>query len=370
MSLPAMGMLKIGGHHRFRELLRKIGSGQHTSRGLTRSEAAEAMDLMLNGGASQAQIGAFLIAHRIRRPEPQELAGMLDYYKHHGPRLHANTKALPVCFGMPYDGRTKTAPVFPLTALVLAAAGHPTILHGGRRMPIKYGVTPMELLGLLGIDFSGLGLKAVQWCLDTEHLALVHQPLHFPEAEALVEIRDELGKRPPVASLELLWSPHHGNHLLVSGFVHPPTENRAWACLAHHGEETIVTVKGLEGSTDIPTSRAGILAHVRSGEAERCILHPRDHGCFGPDPMWSGDIEWATMAEEALQAKGPLRRALVWNSGCYLWFLDRGRRLADCLAHAAELLAGGAVVRKRDQLRCRLVQAREVPQPLMHLAPS
>ena len=57
----------------FKQLLRKIGSGEHTSKGLTRSEADEAMELMLTGGASDVQIGAFLIAHRIRRPEPQEL---------------------------------------------------------------------------------------------------------------------------------------------------------------------------------------------------------------------------------------------------------------------------------------------------------
>ena len=62
----------------FKQLLRKIGSGEHTSKGLTRNEADEAMELMLTGGASDVQIGAFLIAHRIRRPEPQELTGMLD----------------------------------------------------------------------------------------------------------------------------------------------------------------------------------------------------------------------------------------------------------------------------------------------------
>ena len=62
---------------RFKQLLRKIGSGEHTSKGLSRNEADEALELMLTGGASDVQIGAFLIAHRIRRPEPQELTGML-----------------------------------------------------------------------------------------------------------------------------------------------------------------------------------------------------------------------------------------------------------------------------------------------------
>jgi len=344
-------MVTRSSRQRFRELLRKIGSGEHTSRGLSREEAAEAMALMLNGDATPAQMGAFLIAHRIRRPEPQELAGMLDHYNAHGPSLHSQGPRLPICFGMPYDGRTRTAPVFPLTALVLAAAGHPVILHGGRRMPIKYGITPMELLQVLGIDFSGLTIAAVQHCLDRENLALTHQPLHFPGAETLVEIRDELGKRPPVASLELLWSPHKGAHLLVSGFVHPPTESRAWAALAEYGEPNVVTVKGLEGSTDIPTSRAGILAHVRDGQAERRIFHPRDHGYFGVDLAWSGEEAWARMAEAALEGHGPLCRSVIWNSGSYLWFLNRERSLPDCLAVAAELLARGQVRQKRDRLR-------------------
>ncbi|MCY4173211.1 MAG: anthranilate phosphoribosyltransferase family protein [Cyanobacteria bacterium MAG CAR3_bin_5] len=344
-------MVTRSSRQRFRELLRKIGSGEHTSRGLSREEAAEALALMLNGDATPAQMGAFLIAHRIRRPEPQELAGMLDHYNAHGPSLHSQGPHLPICFGMPYDGRTRTAPVFPLTALVLAAAGHPVILHGGRRMPIKYGITPMELLQVLGIDFSGLTIAAVQHCLDRENLALAHQPLHFPKAETLVEIRDELGKRPPVASLELLWSPHKGVHLLVSGFVHPPTESRAWAALAEYGEPNVVTVKGLEGSTDIPTSRAGILAHVRDGQAERQIFHPRDHGYFGVDLAWSGEETWVRMAEAALEGHGPLCRAVIWNSGSYLWFLNRERSLPDCLAAAAELVASGQVRRKRDRLR-------------------
>ncbi|MCY3537791.1 MAG: anthranilate phosphoribosyltransferase family protein [Synechococcus sp. SB0673_bin_10] len=351
-------MVNRSSRQRFRELLRKIGSGEHTSRGLSREEAAEAMALMLNGDATPAQMGAFLIAHRIRRPEPQELAGMLDHYDAHGPSLRSQGRHLPICFGMPYDGRTRTAPVFPLTALVLAAAGHPVILHGGRRMPIKYGITPMELFQYVGIDFSGLAIAAVQHCLDRENLALTHQPLHFPEAETLVEIRDELGKRPPVASLELLWSPHKGAHLLVSGFVHPPTESRAWAALAEYGERNVVTVKGLEGSTDIPTSRAGILAHVCDGQVERQIFHPRDHGYFGADLVWSGEEAWSRMAEAALEGHGPLCRAVIWNSGSYLWLLERERSLPDCLAQAAELLAGGQVRQKRDRL-CHVLRSME-----------
>ena len=260
------------GRERFRSYLGKVGSGEHTSSGLSREEAADALELMLSGEASPAQIGAFLIAHRIRRPEPQELTGMLDVYRRQGPQLHSSSRAL--CFGIPFDGRSRTAPIYPLTALVLASAGIPVVLQGGRRMPVKYGVTAMELFEALGLTLTGRELAWVQNGLECWNLALVHQPDHFPAAEALIPIREDIGKRPPLASLELLWTPHRGEHLLVSGFVHPPTESRAWQALKLAGETDVLTVKGLEGSTDLPISRACVTGRPNADGDGRLILHP------------------------------------------------------------------------------------------------
>jgi anthranilate phosphoribosyltransferase len=59
----------------FRELLKKVGSGTHTSEHLTREEAATATRMILEQEATPIQIGAFLIAHRIKRPTGTELAG-------------------------------------------------------------------------------------------------------------------------------------------------------------------------------------------------------------------------------------------------------------------------------------------------------
>ncbi|MCP4973345.1 MAG: anthranilate phosphoribosyltransferase, partial [Prochlorococcus sp.] len=90
---------------RFKAYLRKIGSGTETSRGMDREEAAAALQMILKAEASPAQIGAFLIAHRIRRPEPQELAGMLDTYAALGPQVRSGDgQRKPLCFGVPFDG--------------------------------------------------------------------------------------------------------------------------------------------------------------------------------------------------------------------------------------------------------------------------
>ena len=176
-----------GGAARFAELLAKVGSGEHTSTGLTRQEACESLDLMLAGAATDAQAGGFLIAHRIRRPQPIELAGMLDSYRRHGPKLTSPGRT-PLCFGVPYDGRTRTAPLLPLLAVLLSASSVPVVLHGGDPMPVKYGVTLAELFASLGVEWRHLELAAVQERLDQHHLALTHQPQHFPAAERLVRL--------------------------------------------------------------------------------------------------------------------------------------------------------------------------------------
>ncbi|MFO7629141.1 MAG: anthranilate phosphoribosyltransferase [Prochlorococcaceae cyanobacterium] len=338
---------------RFRTLIGLVGSGEHTSSGLSREEAREAMELMLSGAVDDAQLGAFLIAHRIRRPAPLELSGMLDAYRSHGPVLRSAGRR-PLCFGVPYDGRSRTAPLLPLLALSLAAAGQPVVLHGGEPMPVKYGVTLAELFAALGIEWRGLPLATVQQLFDEHGVALTHQSDHFPAAERLVAVRDAIGKRPPVASLELLWTPHQGEHLLVSGFVHPPTEARAWQALTASGETDVLTVKGLEGSTDLPTTRAGITAHLRNGEAERILLHPRDHGIDAPEVAWTDLEAWRLAALAALQGEGPLAQALLWNLGAYLWLSNNFTDLPAGLAQARALLAARCGEQRRQQLASQL----------------
>ena len=133
-------------YEKFKSYLKKIGSGEFTGKSLTRKESAEATKLILREEASAAQIGAFMIAHRIRRPDPEELAGMLDAYIELGPKIYSpKTHRRPIFFGMPFDGRNKTAPIYPLTTLMLSSQKQPIILHGGARMPVKYGVTHNEL---------------------------------------------------------------------------------------------------------------------------------------------------------------------------------------------------------------------------------
>ena len=348
----------------FREFIKKVGSGTHTGRDLNRQGMEVAMGMMLQQEATPAQIGAFLIAHRIKRPTPEELAGMLDAYEKLGPCVPsiASTDGNPwplrvTVLSCPYDGRSRTAPVTPITALILAAAGVRVLMHGGDRMPTKYGIPLTEIWQGLGVDWTGLSLDRTRQMLTTTGLGFVYLPKHFPQAADLVPYRDQIGKRPPIASLELVWSPYAGNTHLVAGFVHPPSEDRFRITLELRNQTCYTTVKGLEGSCDLPRSRTSIIGifgsvtEDKSPEWERLHLHPEDYGLGGQDVPLESDEKLiedlrAVIAGESIE----LTKSAIWNGGFYLWRCGVCPTLKLGIEKAKMFLKEGVVAQKLKEV--------------------
>lgn len=341
----------------FRELLRKVGSGPHTGKNLDRSEAAAATRMMLLQEATPAQIGAFMIAHRIKRPTGEELAGMLDAYAELGPQLQSLASEQTVLvFSSPYDGRSRTAPISPLTALIVTAAGYPVIMHGGDRMPTKQGLPLVEIWQGLGVDWTRLTLAQVQQVLATTQLGFVYLPQHFPQAHALVPYRDQIGKRPPFATLELLWAPYAGNANVVSGFVHPPTEGMLQDAFQLRGfPAAFTTVKGLEGSCDLPRDRTAIIGLGQGGanfSFERLLLAPRDYDLAGVDVPLEDTAQLITEMQAVLQGQNSeLARSAIWNGGFYLWRCGACTDLAAGLAQAETLLTQGQAAAQLQEVQ-------------------
>jgi anthranilate phosphoribosyltransferase len=351
----------------FRDLLRKVGSGSHTSENLTRAEAAQATEMMLTQTATPAQIGAFMIAHRIKRPTGEELAGMLDAYDQLGPKLTAVPAAYPaLVMGHPYDGRSRTAPLAPLTALILTAVGCPVVLHGGRRMPTKEGVPLAEIWQGLGVDWTALSLSHVQQVFAETGLGFVYLPHHFPLAEALVPYREQIGKRPPFATVELFWCPYAGDATVVSGFVHPPTEDMGRTAFALRGDQRLITVKGLEGSCDLPRDRTCIVGISQSGaELERLLLHPRDSGFAAAEVPLLPTAELIAAMQDVLQGQpGELMQAAIWNGGFYLWQCGHCPSIEAGFAEAKQLLTSGKVAEKLAEISLAVGKAATERNPV------
>jgi len=331
----------------FKELLRKVGSGEHTSKALSRPEAEQALTLMLQQEATPAQIGAFLIAHRIKRPTGIEMAGFLDAYNLLGSRV-PSIKQNVMVLGSPYDGRDRTASISPLIALVLAAAGGHVLLHGGERMPTKYGIPLVEVWQSLGIDWQGISLTSIQSLLAKTGIGFVYLPDHFPLAQSLVTFRDQIGKRPPLATLELIWSPYSGKKHIACGFVHPPTEQIMIDTFKLHGIEQYTTVKGLEGSCELPRDRATILSLA----GERLIIHARDYSLEGADIPFTSLEELNAQIQGVLAGEATeLQKSLIWNGGFYLWRSGICESIAAGLQLTEQLLQNGKVKQQLAKLQ-------------------
>ncbi|MEO1519814.1 MAG: anthranilate phosphoribosyltransferase family protein [Cyanobacteria bacterium J06633_2] len=363
--------------NRFRDLLRKVGSGHHTSEHLTRDESAEAARMMLTQEATPAQIGAFMIAHRIKRPTGEELAGMLDIYRDLGPALDPIESALPVLvLNSPYDGRSRTTPISPLTALIVATKQCPVLLHGGERMPTKYGIPLIDIWKALGVDWTTVSVATLQRIFEKTHVGFVYLPNHFPLAQGLVPYRDQLGKRPPQATLELMWCPYKGNALMVCGFVHPPTERMIRQAVALHRPMPFLAVKGLEGSCDLPRDRTCIIGlsdqldqshrivsppatdsthpHQQADMAgnsaaiaddTHLFLHPREYGFDGKDVPFVSDAQVFNDTLAVLKGESSeLLRSAIWNGGFYLWQSGSSGSFDEGLNEAETLLTSGAVL--------------------------
>ncbi len=341
----------------FRELLKKIGSGPHTGKNLDRPEAALAMRKMLQATATPAQIGAFLIAHRIKRPTADELAGMLDTWQELGPSLQpVSNHQQPVrVFGIPYDGRTRTAPISPIISLLLTALGVPVILHGDGRAPTKYGVPLIELWQALGIDWTHLSLEQVQAVFAATGLGFVYVPNHFPLAHGLMTYRDQIGKRPPIATLELIWSPYAGAAHLIFGYVHPPTEKTALAALASRSATLqVTTVKGLEGSCDLPHDRSVIVGSQRPGQdLERIFLHHQDVGVTNQNPLLTDNL-LAELPRVLAGQPSPLTETIIWNGGFYLWHCGMAPDLAAGMLQATTMLKNGQALAQLNKIQALL----------------
>lgn len=329
--------------HAFRELLRKIGSGPHTGENLTRAEAATATRMMLLQEATPAQIGAFMIAHRIRRPTGAELAGMLDAYEELGPVLPPIATQVTV-LGIPYDGRTRTAPIAPITALILATAGCPVLLHGGDRMPTKEGEPLILFWQGLGIDWTQLSLNQMRSVFEQTGIGFVYLPNHFPLAQGLVPYREQIGKRPPFATMELMWCPYGGAAHVMAGFVHPPTEGMFQTAFLLRGVETFTTIKGLEGSCDLPRERTAILGLGQGDQLERLHLHPRDFGFEAVNvPLNSAETVLQQMRETLEGKPSEFMQSTLWNAGFYLWRCGASSSVATGITQAEALLTQGRV---------------------------
>ncbi len=203
----------------------------------------------------------------------------------------------------------------------------------------------VEIWHSLGVDWTSLPIKVTQQVFENTGIGFIYTPLHFPLTKTIWEYRDQIGKRPPFATMELIWCPIAGNAHVLTGFVHPPTETMFQEAFQ------FTTVKGLESSCDLPRDRTAIIGLGLPTTIERLHLVAREYGFTSNNVPLSSIKELRVNIQEVLDGKtSPFMETALWNGGFYLWRSGICSDMKQAIAQTKELLTSGAVAAKLQQL--------------------
>lgn len=220
-------------------------------------------------------------------------------------------------------------------------------------MPTKYGIPSIAIWQQLGVDFSIFSIARAQQILEQTGIGFIYLPQHFPLAHQLVPYREQIGKRPTLATAELVWLPVKEKISVVAGFVHPPTEERLISTLKLRGIENYTIVKGLEGSCDLSCNRTAIIGmgNEQTGFT-RFLLHPEEYGFNGSDVPLESIGQLKEILEAVVAGKNTdLSAAVILNGGFYLWRSGVCSTLEIGFTLAKEAIDSGAIHDKLKQLQ-------------------
>jgi anthranilate phosphoribosyltransferase len=332
--------------------LRAIGQGPRAGRNLTRDEARDAMELILTGGATRAQIGGFLLVQRYKGESVDELLGFADAVRAHATTIRPKVSGL-LDIGSPYDGRKKSIVVSPASSIVAAAAGVPVVMHGEKDLGPKHGVPIGDVLEVLGVDIDAEPTD-VERRIEATGLGYMHQARFAPDVAAMREIREEVALRTVFATVEKIWNLASADYSIV-GLAHLPYMEKMLAAASNLGFKRVLIVQGIEGNEDAPTSRSCRAFLWEGSETQELRI---DASEFGLQPatkeeMAGGDAATnAAIAERIFAGESGAHRDLVLlNAGMRIWLAERAPSIGEGIELARKAIDSGAARAKLDALR-------------------
>lgn len=229
----------------FAEFTRTIGRGPTLSRSLTRQEAAEAMQLVLNDEVDPVQLGGFLLVLRQRSETAPELAGFVDAVRGRlGIRTKLSTAAVPDLDWPSYADHHRQQPWFVLSALLLAEQGYKVLMHGIDGAHDACAPT-RPVLEALGIN-PARSLEKAGARLISENLVYIGIEDMAWEVECLFHYKPLLGVRSVANTFVRDINPLGAANVMI-GVVHAPYRPVHQDTLGLLGQKNASIFKGVGG---------------------------------------------------------------------------------------------------------------------------
>lgn len=309
-------------------------------------EAREAMADLMDGKATPAQIGAFLLGLRMKGESPDEIAGMATAMRERCASIHArpNGRVVDLCGtgGAPVT----TFNVSTIAMFVVAAAGVTVAKHGNRAITSRCGSA--DLLEALGARVD-LEPAQVEKILQADGLCFMFAPKFHPSMRYAAAPRKEIGIRTVFNILGPLTNPAGAKgHLL--GVFSPDLVPLMSKVSARLGMEHALIVHGQAGIDEICLCCPTIVGEVSEGEMHQFILKPEDLGFERADLKAIAGSDPDSAAKEALQIlhgqEGPKRDMLLANSAAGIYIAGKAESLTEALPIAKDALDSGRAFEK------------------------
>ncbi len=313
---------------------------------LSTEETAEAMRAIMQGQATQAQMGGFLMALRTKGETAEELEGLAATMLELAQAVDPPGPVIDTC-GTGGD-RAGTLNVSTLGAMVCAGAGVAVAKHGNRAASSICGSA--DLLEALGVRID-LDPAGVRRCLEEASIGFMFAPVFHPAMAHAAVVRRELRVPTAFNFLGPLTNPARPYAQIV-GVSDARMLPLVAEVLARRGTDALV-FRGDDGLDELTTTGPSRVFRVRDGSVDEDEIAPEDAGLdrASPEDLKGGDVEHnVAIARAVLDGEqGPARDVVLLNAGAALWTAGRATDLRDGVTRAAESIDSGAAREALDR---------------------
>jgi anthranilate phosphoribosyltransferase len=328
----------------FKALIAKAATGAS----LTREEASRGFDRMMSGEATPSQMGALLMALRVRGETIDEITGAVTTMRAKMLRVTAPEDAIDVV-GTGGDA-SGSYNISTCAAFIVAGAGVPVAKHGNRALSSRSGAA--DVLGALGVKIE-LAPEQVARCIGEAGIGFMFAPAHHPAMKNVGATRVELGTRTIFNLLGPLSNPAGVKRQMVGVFSRQWVEPLAQV-LNNLGSTRAWVVHGSDGLDEITLCGPTAVAALEHGKVRTFEITPEDAGftCVKPEALRGGEA--AANAQALLDVlkgrKGPFRDVAILNAAASLIVAGRAKDLKDGAAIASKSVDSGEAEGRLDRL--------------------
>ena len=328
-----------------KEAINSLVSGKS----LTFGEAEVVMEEIMSGGATPAQIAAFVTSLRIKGETVDEIAGLASVMRAMAVPVIVKSPVVDTC-GTGGDG-SSSFNISTAAAFVVAGAGLKVAKHGNRAMSSQCGSA--DVLEALGVKID-LGAEAVAECIETVGIGFMFAPIFHPAMKHAAAPRREIGIRTVFNVLGPLTNPARAEFQVI-GVPSEELGGKIAAVLHRLGTKHALVVHGRDGMDELSTGGSSLVWEVtEAGVSPPYVVSPQP---FGFKEAEMTEIKGGTAEDNAAilrrildGEKGSLRDVVVMNAAAALVAGGSAHDLKEGARLAEEAIDNGQAREKLEKL--------------------